>query len=72
MCITTTKGDGSMKKWSDILQAKDAFASRLVAVRNMLTPRGMPMLDNKGPTRDRGPVRLCLWSNTSVLGRDGA
>ena len=60
------------KKGSDIQQAKDAFASRLVAVRNMVTPCGTPMLDSKGPTRDQGPVRLCLSSNTRVLGRDGA
>ena len=49
------------KKVSDIQQAKDAFASRLVAVRNMLTsPCGMPTLDNKRPTctRDKGPVRF--------------
>ena len=43
-----------------------------MAVRNMLTPCGMPTLDNKGPTRDRGPVQLYLLSNTRVLGRDGA
>ena len=72
MCIAARKGDGSTKKVSNIQQAKDAFASRLVAVRNMLTPRGMPTLDNKGPTRDRGPVRLCLSTSTRALGRDGA
>ena len=58
------------KKVSDIQQAKDAFASRLVAVRNMLTsPCGMPTLDNKRPTstRDKGPVRLCLSSNTTAF-----
>ena len=43
MCIAARKGDVLTKKASDIQQAKDAFAFRLMAVRNMLTPRGMPM-----------------------------
>ena len=70
MCITARKG--IQQKKHHIQRAKDAFALGLVAVRNMLTPRRMPTLNNKGPTCDRGPVRLCFSSNTRVLGRDVA
>ena len=63
----------TQQKVSDIQQAKDVFASGLVAVTNMvISPRGMPMLNNKGSTRDRGSVRLCLSLNTRFFGRDGA
>ena len=72
MCITVRKGNGSTKKASDNQQMKDELVSVLVAVRNMLTPRGMQILSNKGPLRYRGPVGLRLSSITRVLGRDGA
>ena len=72
MCIAARKNDGSTKIRLDIEQVKEAFSSILFAVRKMLTPHGMLTLDNRGPTRDEDLVRLCLSSNTRLLGRDSA
>ena len=52
-----------MKKASETLQMKDEFVLVLVAVRNMLNPHVIPMLDNKGPIRYQDSVKLCLLSH---------